>query len=516
MRTQARGAATLIIVGIAFATAGCGSPGSVADPYVSSEVLDAYRGQNDLVTLLPAGALTARPNVYETVWGRAFLDEVGHEVPELDPVVFGALLADSGETPMWQANYACLAAGTPSGARGALDSTGITRDAVAEAETVLLTAADSPGPAEAGALDGIAAIQVLGCLENKDVGDRVEPVLRLVESTGDARLALEIQLHDALEAGASDDLVSSAPLPQELTRECAGVDAYAAAAAVELGRASFDDVAACLTPYATFLADTQVLYRLTTAGGPEAWRDALIDANVADVVARVQPDGIVVGRSNDSGSAGSTLTALRLLRLAGDPAEPVPSWVGDGLAVELDRVVGAPDALEADLVRHACVLAEAACAEPDEHREQVRAALEVPGPADGRREVYARMAYELGLEVDLDGEVDAATALADRELLCVAAAFELADPGSTGVDGAEGAWDAMVDYLAAGDVVGASCASWLWRVGSGGHGDDTDQELRQAVEETFRVGDDGLWRSDLSPAGDLALSLYLYEVIGLA
>lgn len=482
---------------------------------MSSGVLDAYRGQNDLVTLLPAGALTGRPNIYETVWGRAFLDEVGHEVPELDPAGFGALLAGSGETPLWRAYYACLAAGTASKARGVLDSTGITQDAVAEAETVLLTAADSPQQADARALDAIAAIQVLGCLENEDVGDRVEPVLRLVETTGDSRLALEIQLRDALEAGASDGLVSSAPVPAELYQECAGVDAYAAAAAVELGRASFDDVAACLTPYATNLADTQVLYRLTAAGGPETWRDALVDANVADVASRVQEDGMVVGRSNDSGSAGSTLTALRLLRLAGDPAEPVPSWVGDGLAAEVDRV-GATDTLEADLVRHACVLARATCADPAAHRERVREVLGAPGPADSRREAYARMAYELGLEVDLDGEVDAAAALQDRALLCVAAAFELAEPGSTGAEGIEGAWDAMVDHLGEGDVVGASCASWLWRLGNGGHGEDTDQELRNVVQETFRVGDDGLWRSDLSPAGDLALSLYIYEVIGLA
>lgn len=516
MRARTRGAAALIVVGIAFATAGCGSPGSGSDPYVSSDVLDAYRGENDLVTLLPAGALTAKPDVYETVWGRAFPGEVGHEVPELDPAGFKDLLADSGETPMWQAYYACLATGDASRARVALDSAGITQVAVAEAEAALMTDVGSAVPADVQALNAIAAVQVLGCLENADVGDRVDPVLRLIEGTGDARLALEAQLHDALEAGASDEVISSAPVPQELTRECVGVDAYAAAAAVGLGRASFDDVAACLTPYATYLADTQVLYRLTVVGGPEAWREALVDANVADVASRMQQDGIVVGRSNDSGSAGSTLTALRLLRLAGDPAEAVPSWVGDGLAAELDRVSGATDTLQTDLARHACVLAEAPCADPAAHREGVRHALEVPGPADGKREAYARMAYELGLKVDLDGEVDTATALADRELLCVAAAFELADPGSTGADSLEGAWEAMHDHLAAGDVVGASCASWLWRVGSGGHGEDTDHQLRQAVEETFSLGDDGLWRSDLHPSGDLALSLYLYDVIGLA
>jgi hypothetical protein len=190
--------------------------------------------------------------------------------------------------------------------------------------------------------------------------------------------------------------------------------------------------------------------------------------------------------------------------------------VADGLAVELERVAGAADVLEADLVRHACVLAGAACADPAAHRERVTAALSADAPADGRREAYARMAYELGLEVDLDGEVDAASAVSDRGLLCVAAAFELADPGSTGAAGVDGFWQVMQDDLAEGDVMGASCASWLWRVGSGGQGDDTDRELRRAVDDAFHVGDDGLWRSELSPDGDIALSLYLYEVIGLA
>lgn len=516
MRTRFRGAAALTVVGTLCAIAGCGSPDVAAGTFVSVEVLDAYRGQNDLVTLLPAGALTALPSVYETVWGRGFLEEVGYKVPDLDPVAFGALLVDSGETSMWQAHYACRVAADPSDVLSVLDFEEIAKDAVAEAEGALLAVSDSGKPADARALDAIAAIHVLTCLQNVDVRDRIAPIIRLTEDTVDARLALEVQLQEALEASTTDDLVSGAPVPPELALECAGVDAYAAAAAVELGRATFDDVAACLMPYATSLADTQVLYRLTAAGGPDSWRDALIDANLAEVVGRMQPDGTIVGRSNDSGSAGSTLSALRLLRLAGSSEESLPSWVGDGLAIELDRVSGAPDALEGDLVRHACVLAGAPCAELDGHRERVAAVLKTPGPADAHREVYARMAYELGLEVDLNGEIDAATALTNRDLVCVAAAFELADPGSTDADRTEGAWEVMVDHLAAGDVVGASCASWLWRVRTGGQGDDTDRELRRAVEGTFRVGDDGLWRSDLSPAGDLALSYYLYDVLGLA
>lgn len=516
MRTRSRGAAALIVVGVALATGSCGSPGSGAHPYVSSDALDAYRGQNDLVTLLPSGALTAMPDVYETVWGRAFLDEIGHEVPELDPAALGELLEASGETPLWQGYYACLATGDAPVARAALDSTGTLRGAVEEAEAALTVHASPSVPADVQALDAIAAVHTLGCLESADVGEHVEPVLRLVEGTGAARLALEAQLLDALPAGSSNELTSSAPLPQGVTRECVGVDAYAAAAAVGLGRASFDDVAGCLTPYATYLADTQVLYRLTAAGGPEEWLDALVEANVADVVSRMQEDGIVVGRSNDSGSAGSTLTALRLLRLAGDPEESAPSWVADGLATELDRLSADTETLETDLVRHACVLADAPCGDRSAHEDAVRQALSATGPADGEREAYARMAYELGLHVELDGEVDARTALADRELLCVAAAFELADPGATDVEGLEGAWQTMIDHLAAGDVVGASCASWLWRVSSGGHGDDTDDALWRAVEETFTLGDDRLWRSELHPAGDLALSFYLYDVIGLA
>ncbi len=481
---------------------------------MSPAILEAYRGQNDLVTLLPSGALTAQPDVYETVWGRAFLDEAGGEIPALDPGAFGALLAESGETSLWQANYACLTAATEAGARDLLEPTGVADEASAEAEALLLDLTDLPGPAEARALDAVAAIRVLRCLGDQDLGDRIGPVVDLIGSTAQARLALEVQLHDALGPRLSADLVSGAPVPAEATRECAGVDAYAAAAAVELGRATFDEVAACLAPYATFLADTQVLHRLASTDGPDDWRNALIAANLPDVLARMQPDGIVRGRSNDSGSVSSTLTALRLLRLAGEPEEPLPAWVGEGLAVELERL--GTGAFEGDLVRHACVLAEAVCGEPAQHRDRVRAVLEAPGPADARREAYARMAYELGLEVDLAGEVDAAVALTDRGLVCVAAAFELADPGSTGDSDPEIAWQVLIGHLEAGDVVGASCASWIWRVAAGGHGDDRDEEIRRAVTARFHQGEDGLWRSELSPAGDLALSYYLDDVIGLA
>lgn len=517
MSTRARGAAPLIAVGLVLAATGCGSPGPVPEPAsVAVDVLAAYRGQNDLVTILPAGALTARPNVYETAWGRAFLDEIGQDAPALDPTRFGEILAASGETPMWQAYYACVAAGSATAARSALDAAAGAADALAEAESALSSVADPAVPAEARALDAIAAIRVLGCLEGADVTDHLEPVLAVVATTGEARLALEVQLHDALEAGPSGGFESRAPVPDALTQECEGVDAYAAAAAVELGRAEYDDVAACLDPYATFLADTQVLHRLVAAGGPDGWHADLVAANLTDVTSRTQDDGIVVGRSNDSGSAGSTLTALRLLRLTGAAQDPVPSWIGEGLARELERVGGSADALDADLVRHACVLADAPCADAAAHSLRVQEVLATPGEPDGRREAYARMAYELGLDVDLDGQVDAGAALGNRDLLCVAAAYELADPGSTGVSDGAPFWDAMTGMVQAGDVVGASCASSLWRAGTDGHGDETGRRLRAAVESRFQVGDDGLWRSDASPAGDLALSLHLYEVIGLA
>lgn len=305
----------------ACALSACG-PAST-DPHSRSLAeLDAFRGDNGLLSTVPADAF-ARAGFADTAYAvrlsRVLDDGDGADTVAPSADRWRQLWADDDDEPLWKAHTLC-------GAVGATEA----RDILAGEAAHLLREARSRAsalatPREAAlSLDVLAAVHVARCLG----GDELDRPGRSAEQLLDAassNAALTLQWVDVLTVAGERPLpvlVTSDYLDGEPPAACDDRTSLEAAALLVLTRLRGDRaLERCAIADALDSDDPQVLL----AAGRAA-RDAEPSARRADVLRDLErtlrerrgPDGTYLRAPIVSGSLNGTLAGVRLLTAGGD------------------------------------------------------------------------------------------------------------------------------------------------------------------------------------------------------